>query len=1659
MKVCSMKVYCFIDMKVRYMKFLTGIVLAMLLPFISMGQCPVINTAMINACAQPPSTAEGINEFVYFTTTAAAPAGNYKLSYGTANPPLGGGSTNTMSGANAVPQNGTGSLLSTNGCTITYVTSPATVIPANSGVILIPSNFDNTYDLTGICTGTTLYAVLVDVTAAPSNTWNQGGTFANNSGASPRYLQVSNGGSNCASGIVSYNGNGWPANVDGNSVWWAGTAPNYQNNGCSMIKPPKPTITPSPIAAVCQGSTSVSMPFTLTGNPNQFSIDWDNAANTAGLPDVGATVLPASPLSISLPATLPAGTYNGSISAINSLTPDTSIAQSITVTVNPKPVITRQPPLSLKGCLNISRDTISVAVDETVGAPIQYQWFLLGSSGVAVPFPGAVNDSFALSSANLGTIRFFCRITNSFGCINYSDTTSLTINANPATPVAGITQQPNCITPTGTITVVSPTGPSILYSSADTSGPFVKPGVFTGLTPGATYNIVAKDTATGCVSPIRPLTIDPLPASPTVTAGVTQQPTCSAPTGTITVTAPLGNYEYSVGSGYQPTLVFSGLNNSTVYNVTVRDITTGCISAPLPLTINPIAGAPAIATIGVAQTNCNNTSGTITIVAPINSNYEYSVGGAYQNTLVFAGLTAGTAYHVTVRDITTGCISAPVDTSMDALPVLTPPAIATPVYTYCENETATALSAATTFPGAVLQWYSSLTGGTASAIAPTPVTTAAGTFKFYVSQKNGACESGRDSITVTVNPTPAVPGTAGNTTTYCENEVAIVLTATGSNLQWYNTATGGTPLPGGAPTPSTFSAGNTTYYVSQTVNGCESNRAAITVTVNPIPAAPAVANPLLQYCLGSTPAALTATGSNLLWYTVATGGLGTAAAPSVSTASSGTTFYYVSQTVNGCESGRSFVAVTIVAIPTSPVTAPVDYCLNATATPLTATGVNLQWYSTLTAVTALPGAPAPLTNTAGVVTYYVSQSVNGCESPRDSVVVTVKPISPAPAVISPLEYCQNSTAPQLTATGTSLLWYSAATGGTGSSTAPAPNTATPGTAFFYVTQNVNGCESNPRTAITVTVKVTGTAVAGFHYTKDTACINGLNQVPAYDLGFTNGGVFSASPSGLNIDPATGIITAAASAAGAYRVTYTYPTTGCTNGNTGWDSIVVAPAIPATVVFSYSSPVCKDALPVMPQTVPGFTTGGLFTAPPGVAINTSTGEINIANSSPGTNYQVTYSLPEFGCRLSLSGFAFISITDTSSPVTKFNYNTTEICLTGSPANPVLTKATGFTPGGTFTATPSGLSINNTTGDINIASSAAGTYTIKYSVPALGCRRAGADSVLLQLRAYGTAVTAFSYTGPVCKNAADALAITDPNLTPGGKFSSITGAVVDSSTGTVNIGLSSAAAHTVRYDVPQGACNPSGFSTANIVILPLPPAPAVTPGSICGQGTVQLAAAAAGTITWYTEPQKINAVNTGSIFSVTTDRTLSYYVTNTAASCESEPAIVSAIVNPLPPKPFLGKDTSICADDRIILRAGVYASYLWQDGSSGSTYTVTLPGNYKVIVGNNAGCKDSAAITVYTLGSCGDIYFPNAFAPNGSVNKNWGAAGNLFAINNYVLKVYNRYGEEVFATGNPAARWDGTYKGKPVNVGAFAFVATYVFKNKINRVQKGTVIVLR
>jgi hypothetical protein len=192
------------------------------------------------------------------------------------------------------------------------------------------------------------------------------------------------------------------------------------------------------------------------------------------------------------------------------------------------------------------------------------------------------------------------------------------------------------------------------------------------------------------------------------------------------------------------------------------------------------------------------------------------------------------------------------------------PTVATPSFTYCQGESAIALSA-TSSTGNTLSWYNQATGGTALAGAPTPATTAPGTYTYYVSQKNTAGdESPRVAITVIVNALPTVPTiTASGATSFCTGG-SVDLTSSSSTGNVWSSASGF------ATTPTITVTSSGSYSVTVTdANGCSATSNATTVNVSNAPV-PTVTASATQACSGDQVTLTASTADSYSWSNGAT---------------------------------------------------------------------------------------------------------------------------------------------------------------------------------------------------------------------------------------------------------------------------------------------------------------------------------------------------------------------------------------------------------------------------------------------------------------------------------------------------------------------------------------------------------------------------------------------------------------------------------------------------------------------------------------------------------------------------------------------------------------------------------------------------------------------
>ena len=259
------------------------------------------------------------------------------------------------------------------------------------------------------------------------------------------------------------------------------------------------------------------------------------------------------------------------------------------------------------------------------------------------------------------------------------------------------------------------------------------------------------------------------------------------------------------------------------------------------------------------------------------------------------------------------------------------------------------------------------TGGTAATVYAKPTATTT----YTATATNTAGCTTTDTVVVTITATPQ-PTAAANQTFCGSATVAGLTTTSGTNIQWYAAATGGTAL-----APATALTTGTTYYASQTANGCESSqRTAVAVTIaNTVADDPADVTACNQYVLPAL--------TNGAYYTATNGG-GTMLAAGT-TIDATTTLYVFAQsgTTPNCTAEHSFVVTINSAAPlqgVSPQSITVETGGAATIEDIvvTATGT-VHWYATESDVIA--GVPLPAgTPLVEGATYYGTQTVGDCPS-------------------------------------------------------------------------------------------------------------------------------------------------------------------------------------------------------------------------------------------------------------------------------------------------------------------------------------------------------------------------------------------------------------------------------------------------------------------------------------------------------------------------------------------------------------------------------------------------------------------------------------------------------------------------------------------------------
>ncbi|MEQ1675330.1 MAG: PKD-like domain-containing protein [Chitinophagaceae bacterium] len=242
---------------------------------------------------------------------------------------------------------------------------------------------------------------------------------------------------------------------------------------------------------ICAGLTAVGLSYTgTTGTPDQYSIDYDAAAEAQGFVDVVNAALPPSPITLTVPGAAAPAVYNASITVRLAAGGCISPAVPFTVTVGASPAL-----FTVTGggaYCGAGGAAVGLSGSE---AGVDYQLFL-GASPSGAPVPGTGSPlSFGFQTA-VGTYTVVATHATS-ACVRTMTGSAVVSTATAPVVNAPTVTQPTISTPTGTIVVNATGGPTLEYSL--NGGAYQLSNTFAGLAPGSSYNIsVRLQNTTGC---------------------------------------------------------------------------------------------------------------------------------------------------------------------------------------------------------------------------------------------------------------------------------------------------------------------------------------------------------------------------------------------------------------------------------------------------------------------------------------------------------------------------------------------------------------------------------------------------------------------------------------------------------------------------------------------------------------------------------------------------------------------------------------------------------------------------------------------------------------------------------------------------------------------------------------------------------------------------------------------------------------------------------------------------------------------------------------------------------------------------------------------------------------------------------------------------------
>ncbi len=1188
--------------------------------------------------------------------------------------------------------------------------------------------------------------------------------------------------------------------------------------------------------------------------------------------------------------------------------------------------------------------------------------------------------------------------------------------------------------------------------------------------------------------------------TPTINTQPTDETICSTGSGNLTVNATAGPYQwqynnggswenvtngspsgftYSGGTTDNLTITSTGAAQGTYeFQVIAGDPTCEAISNTVTVTV------PGATQLAPASPTCSGVALNFEAFPASGATYDWDVTvppgtsatpttGSGQTFSYTPTNTTGSSQNFTLDvDITVNGVTCPVQFINTVNPQPTAPIVGTITQPDCSTPTgsvdlsglpASGTWTVTASPGGATETNTGTTGTISGLAANTSYT-------FTVENSFGCTSVASTGATIDPQPaTPSAPIIGTITQPDCTTPTGSVdLSGLPGSGTWTITISpGGTTINGtGTTTTITGLAPSDTYTFTVTDDlGCTSS-ASTNAVIDPVPSAPAapVVGTITQ------PDCATATGSVDLsglpgsgtWTITETPGGATINGSGTTTTITGltqsTTYTYTVTNDLGCTSSVS-VDIIINAQPETPTTPIVGTVTQPDCA--TATGSvdlsGLPGTGTWTVTASPGGATETNTGTTGTIsglaantTYtFTVENSDGCTSTATiSVDIDPQPTTPSAPIIGTVTQpdCTNPTGSvDLSGLPGSGTWtVTVSPGGTtinGTGTTTSVTGLAPNDTYTFTVTNDEGCTSVSSTSVDIDPVPGAPAPPIVGTITQPDCATATGSVDLSGLPGTGTWTITETPGGATIN-GTGTTTTITGLS--ESTTYTYTVTndlGCTS-SVSVDVIINAqPETPSTpIVGNVTQPDCSTATGSVDLSgLPGTGTWTV-TASPGGATETNTGTTGtISGLAANTTYTFTVENSD-GC----ISTATITVDIDPQPTTP------SAPIAGTVTQPDCTNPTGSVdlsglPGSgswTVTTTPGGATTNGSGTTTTITGLTQGnTYTFTVTNDE-GCTSTSSITVDIDPVVGAPVVTLDAQTNVTCNGDTDGELI----------VSASGGQAPYNYSWTPNVGSTStvsglgAGSYTVIVTDDLGCFGTDTYTITEPDVMLIDE---TISNVFCEASLGSISTNVAGG----TGPYSYDWTPNGEITPDLTDLSSGSYgleVTD-ANGCTVSDNFTVITVGSL--SIDVDPEYSIIEEgESVQLNATGAENYTWTpstglscDDCSDPIASPTETTTYYVSATDSSGCTGGDTALVEIRIRCGDFFVPNIFSPNADMNNDYLCVYGS-CVTKLIYSVYDRWGELVFTTESTVnletenyqeVCWDGTFRGKPLNSGVYAY----------------------